>query len=286
MSVAIDLLPAAGTRLGESPLWDHRTDRLWSVDVVGQRILSCDAEGAAGRDWTLDQPVGSIGLAGDGLVAALADGFYRFDPHTGATIAIARPDMASGTRFNDGKADRGGNILAGSMRVGDGTVTGKLWRLGADGALVELERDLAITNAICVSPDGGTLYLADSVDGILRSYRYDGAVLAERNALADCREAGSGPDGATVDAAGNIWVALVMAQAIACYAPDGRLLRTVPVPVPYPSCPAFGGPDLSTLYVTSIADSGHRLVSDHPDRGRIVAIRGLDAVGLPEGVYR
>jgi sugar lactone lactonase YvrE len=140
---------------------------------------------------------------------------------------------------------------------------------------------------VSFAPDGETLYFADSMDGILRRYRYDretGAV-GPREDLADSREQGSGPDGATVDAAGNIWVALVLAQAIACYAPDGRHLRTIAVPIPYPSCPAFGGAALDTLYVTSIANSGHKIVADHPDAGRVIAIRGLGTVGLPEGIY-
>ena len=67
---------------------------------------------------------------------------------------------------------------------------------------------------------------------------------------------------------------------------DGTLLRSIPVPLPYPSCPAFGGPNLDTLYLTSIANSGHRLVADHPDAGRITAIRGLDVPGIAEGIYR
>jgi L-arabinonolactonase len=97
---------------------------------------------------------------------------------------------------------------------------------------------------------------------------------------------GSGADGATVDANGRIWVALVLAQAVGCYSPDGTLLRSIPVPLPYPSCPAFGGEEMDTLYLTSIANSGHRLVANHPDAGRITAIRGLDVPGIAEGIYR
>lgn len=287
MPIEIDLLPAPATALGESPLWDHRANRLWWVDSVQRRLWSSDAEGRKEAEWAFDQPVGSVGLADDGLIVALADGFYRFDPATGATDVIALPEMEAGTRLNDGKADRRGRFLAASMRMGQDGGQGSLFRLDADGQCTRIEHDVVIGNALCFSSDGDTLYFADSMDGLLRRYRYDpetGAI-ADRRTLVDCREQGSGPDGATVDAEGRIWVALVLAQAIACYAPDGRLLRTIPMPLPYPSCPAFGGEALDTLYVTSIANSGHQLVADHPDAGRITAIRGLDAVGLPEGVY-
>ncbi|WP_439567425.1 SMP-30/gluconolactonase/LRE family protein [Sphingopyxis sp.] len=288
MPVEIDLLDAGVAGLGESPLWDHRNARLWWVDSTAGRLCSSDAEGAAQAEWTFDQPIGSIGLAEGGLIVALADGFYRFAAGDGDLNAIANPPMAPATRLNDGKADRAGRFLAASMRTGDAMGTAALFRLDADGATTCLETGIGIGNAICFSPDGDMLYFADSLDGMLRRYAYDpqsGAV-GPRHDLVDCRAQGSGADGATVDAEGRIWVALVLAQAVACYAPDGKLLRSIPVPLPYPSCPAFGGPNLDILYLTSIANSGHRIVADHPDAGRLTAIRGLDVPGIAEGIYR
>lgn len=288
MPVEIDLLDAGVAGLGESPLWDHRSARLWWVDSAAGRLCSSDAEGREQAEWTLDQPIGSIGLAADGLIVALADGFYRFHFETGDVDPIVRPAMAAETRLNDGKADRTGRFLAASMRTGDATGTGALFRLDADGTAEQIERGIGIGNALCFSPDGDTLYFADSLDGMLRRYDYDQASgrIGPRHDLVDCRDHGSGADGATIDAEGRIWVALVLAQAVGCYAPDGTLLRSIPVPLPYPSCPAFGGPNLETLYLTSIANSGHRLVADHPDAGRITAIRGLGVPGIAEGIYR
>lgn len=288
MPVEIDLLDAGVAGLGESPLWDHRKVRLWWVDSTAGRLCSSDAEGRNQADWTFDQPIGSIGLADGGLVVALADGFYRFAADEGRLEAIANPAMAPETRLNDGKADRAGRFLAASMRTGDATDAAALFRLDADGTIARLETGIGIGNAICFSPDGDTLYFADSLDGMLRRYVYDqdSGAIGPRQDLVDCRAHGSGADGATVDAEGRIWVALVLAQAVACYAPDGTLLRSIPVPLPYPSCPAFGGPDLDILYLTSIANSGHRIIADHPDAGRITAIRGLDVPGIAEGIYR
>jgi len=162
-----------------------------------------------------------------------------------------------------------------------------LWQLGG-GEAVALTGRLKLTNGICFSPDGATLYFADSLEGVIRAHDYDAATgaIGPRRDVVDCAAFGSGPDGATVDADGNLWVALVLAQAVACIAPDGTLLRSIAMPIPYPACPAFGGPDLDTLYVTSIADSGGRLISDHVDAGRIVAITGLGVTGIREGRYR
>jgi L-arabinonolactonase len=288
MPVEIDLLDAGVAGLGESPLWDHRSARLWWVDSTAGLLRSSDAEGRDQAEWTFDQPIGSIGLAERGLIVALADGFYRFAFETGHIERVASLEMAPETRLNDGKADRAGRFLAASMRTGEAIGTAALFRLDADGSAACLETGIGIGNAICFSPAGDALYFADSLDGMLRRYAYDQAsgTISARHDLVDCRQHGSGADGATVDAAGRIWVALVLAQAVACFAPDGKLRRSIPVPLPYPSCPAFGGPNLDILYLTSIARSGHRIVADHPDAGRITAIRGLDVPGIAEGIYR
>ncbi len=276
--------------LGESPLWDPVRARIWWVDVVGQRILGCTPDGDDPTDWSYDQTVGSIALAeGGGLVAALADGFYAVDAQTGEAHVIARPGITPPVRFNDGKADRDGRLLAGTMTAGDLTARdGTLWRLDGDGVATVIERDFGLANATCFSPDGRTLYFADSLEGTIRAYDYDRATgaIGGRRVFADTRPFGSGPDGATVDAAGRLWVALIQAQKIGCFAPDGTLLRLIEVPLPYPSCVAFGGAALDTLFVTGIADSGWSIKVDHPEAGRLLAITGLDAVGLPETPYR
>ncbi len=277
-------------RLGESPLWDPRTGWLWWVDALAGLIHAATPDGAGRARFAIDQPVGSIGLASRGLVAALADGFYRLDSETGATRPISLLPRDATLRLNDGKADRAGRFLSAQTQVhgtGGTPSDGGLWRLDADGGTARLEGGLQVGNAICFAPDGRTLYFADSLDGVIRAHPYDPATgrIGARRDLIDCRDLGSGPDGATVDADGNLWVALVLAQQVACIGPDGRVLRRVDLPIPYPACPAFGGPDLTTLYVTTIADSGHRLRSDHPDAGRVLAIEGLGVRGLAEGVY-
>jgi L-arabinonolactonase len=274
-------------RLGESPLWDGEAGLLYWVDSIAARICRAAPSGAGYESWAMPQTVGSIGLAERGLVVALRDGFYLLDlGNHGAVSPIALPERGNpAVRFNDGKADRQGRFLAGTMRVGDAnTAPGLLYRLERDGSCSVLERDLAVSNALCFSPGGDQLYLADTLQGLIWRYAYDVVTgeVWDRRLFADTRGLGSLPDGATVDAEGHLWVALVQAQRLARFAPDGRLVRTIDLPIPFPSCPAFGGEDLRTLYVTTIADSGHRLRSDHPDAGRLLAIDDVGVAGLPE----
>jgi len=119
---------------------------------------------------------------------------------------------------------------------------------------------------------------------LIRVHAYDpgSAVLGDRIGTIDCRPYNSDPDGATVDSDGNIWVALVFAKALACFSPDGKLLRHIELPAPYPSCPAFGGENMDRLFITTVSDSGRLVKSDHPEAGRIMVIDGLGAKGIPE----
>ncbi|MFT4053811.1 MAG: SMP-30/gluconolactonase/LRE family protein [Novosphingobium sp.] len=273
--------------LGESPVWDARRGWLWWVDIRHNRVIAADASGRVQRDWTFDSAVGSIGLAEGCLVAAFTDHFALIDGE-GAVQPLARPPIGNGAiRFNDGKADRQGRFLSGTMQHGgQEEALATVWRLDADGEARQIEAGMKLTNAICFSPCGRWLYLADTLEGMIRRYPYDPqtGALGVREDFFDCTAIGA-PDGATVDAEGCLWVALVTTQRIGCISPQGELLRSIDVPVPYPSCPAFGGEDMATLYVTTIADSGHKLKSDHPDAGRMLAITGLDARGIAEAIH-
>jgi L-arabinonolactonase len=286
-SIRIDFFGAARSQLGESPLWDARQRALYWVDTLQRRICRARWPERQCESWVLPKEVGSIALAENGLLAALRDGFYHVHLAGNGTVTpIALPEQGNqSVRFNDGKADRQGRFLAGTMRLGPAPgVPGVLYRLDPDGTCAPLERGIALSNALCFSPTGDRLYFADSLRNLIWRYDYDAHTgeVSDRQSFAETASLGSVPDGATVDAEGYLWVALPQAQRLARFAPDGSLAQMIPVPIPYPSCPAFGDDGLSTLFVTTIADSGHRLRTDHPDAGRVLAITGLGTQGLPE----
>ena len=277
--------------LGESPLWDAQAQALYWVDTSGRQVHRWWPAGDdTVRSWSTPQDVGSIALAGPGrLLLALTDGFSTLNLAGGGLTALAtvqhpRPPM----RLNDGRCDREGRFVCGSMVLQRHDPEGSLYRREHDGRVTTLiDGGIAVSNAICFSPDGRTMYFADSLAGVIRAWDYavDGS-LSNARLFADTRALGSGPDGATVDAEGGVWVALVLAARLACFAPDGRLLRSLDLPVPYPTCPAFGGPSLETLFITSIRDSGNVLRSTDPAAGALVELRGLGVHGLPETPYR
>jgi sugar lactone lactonase YvrE len=289
MTLRVTRISAIANLLGESPVWDCERQRLYWVDGVSRLVHGLDPAGGATRVWQVPSMIGSIGLGqGDTLVAALADGIYSLDLGSGAVTALFRPTPADPrVRFNDGKIDRAGRFLCGSMGVHTDPL-GQLVRIDATGASAVLAHRIRISNALCFSPGGDTMYFADSLDRNIRAYRYGPGdeVATEPRILVDTGPLNSGPDGATVDAEGCLWVALVQVGKIARFTPQGVLDRLIDAPTDLPSCVAFGGPDLSTLYVTSIKDSGSgRAISRHPDGGFLFAIEGLGVSGLPEARF-
>jgi sugar lactone lactonase YvrE len=287
MAIDISYVGRARCRLGESPVWDAELKTLFWIDALGPTIWSLSPGGGEPTAIRAPDLVGNVVLGEPGaLIVSMREDVQRLDLTTGTFSMIARaPDLGEGARLNDGKTDRVGRLLTGSM-IHDPSIepVGRLYRFDRDRPPEVLASGIAISNSLCFSPLGDRLYFADSLRQAIWSHAYDTStgLVGPRSVLIDTASLGSGPDGATVDADGRLWVALVQCAQIACFSPEGRLERLIDTPIPYPSCPAFGGERLNTLYVTAIADSGGRLKTDHPDGGRLMAMGGLDAVGLAE----
>ena len=289
MPLRVTRISATADLLGESPVWDCARQRLYWVDGVSRRVHGYEPASGATRDWSVPSIIGSVALGQDEtLIVALVDGIYCLDLVSGAVTPLFQPAPADPRiRFNDGKMDRFGRFLCGSMGI-HADPLGQLFRIDTAGNSTVLASGIRISNTLCFSPDGGTMYFADSLDRAIRAYRYGPGdeMPGEPRILVDTARYNSGPDGATVDAEGCLWVALVQVGKIARFTPEGELDRLIDAPTDLPSCVAFGGADLSTLYVTSIKDSGSgRAISRHLDGGFLFAIEGLGVRGLPEARF-
>jgi sugar lactone lactonase YvrE len=187
-----------------------------------------------------------------------------------------------GNRFNDGKCDRRGRLFAGTMDNAEVECTGTLYRLDPDLSVHVMQTDVHLSNGLGWSPDDRTLYYTDSLRRTIWAYDYDldtGAT-ANRRVFARVPDAAGVPDGLCVDAEGGVWSAHWGGWRLTRYAPDGRIDRVVGMPVPQPSCPAFGGPDLDVLYVSSAAiEMTPADFTKAPDGGGLftldVGVRGL-----------
>lgn len=272
--------------LGEGPLWDVAEQALYWVDSRGCTIHRLDWATGERQDWDVPAMIGSMALReSGGAILALQTGIHIFDFETGEAAPVADPEADDpSTRFNDGKTDRQGRFLTGTMatRIGE-EARGSIYRLDTDLTLHRLKGGVIVANGPCFSPDGETFYFADTRRNAIFAYDYDtatGDIGPERVAV-DTTPYDSGPDGGTVDSEGYLWTALVLAGRIARFAPDGSLDRLIDMPCTRPASVMFGGPDLDIVFVPSIRDSGN-VRGDKEIDGALFAVHGLGVTGLPE----
>lgn len=277
MSAAIhDTRPC---ELGEGPLWHPGRGQLFWFDILQCRLLT--QEDGAPRDWTFDEMHSAAGWIDDEtLLLASESGLWRFDIATGRrSLLVPLEADRPGTRSNDGRADPGGGFWIGTMGKHAEPGAGAIHRY-ADGRVETLFDGLTIPNAICFAPDGRTAYFADTPTQVIRRVPLDaaGRPAAAPDPFIDLAPDGLFPDGAVVDAQGGLWTAQWGAGRVARYHPDGRFDRAIAVAGLHSSCPAFGGPDLSTLFVTTAREG---LAAPDPAQGLVyTAPAGLS--GQPE----
>lgn len=285
----IELLEDARAQLGEGPLWDVKEQRLYWIDSLGKAVHRCDASGNDRRSWAVPKEVGSMALRQHGgAVLSLVDGFYGFDFDSGEANLIADTNSDNPkVRMNDGKVDRQGRFVAGSMDWGESEPVASLWRLDPDRSVHRLEDAIICSNGPCWSQDGSTFYFADSFTRTISAYDYDTGTGSISNKRTFCDFASLGlrgfPDGATVDSEECIWSVEVYAGRLVRFDPDGRLDRVVQLPVDYATSLSFGGADLDIAYVTSMARTvPGRGAPLEREAGGLFAVHGLGVAGLPE----
>lgn len=285
----IEVLLDIKTTLGEGPIWDAESQRLHWIDSADGRIFRATHDGRELRSWDVGEPIGSMAVSRDGsfFLAALKSGLHRIGVADGGQELIIdpEPDLPH-NRLNDGKVDRQGRFVFGSMDTLEEQASGKLYSYTPQGELNILDSGIVVSNGPCFSPDGRTLYFADTWTGLIWAYDYDpetGKASNRRTFAAVDTSSGGAADGATVDAEGYLWQALVYGGKIIRYAPDGTVDRVIETPVLKVTSLAFGGPDLDTLFVTSMARPPlPRFPQDGQQRGSLFAVSGLGVQGLPE----
>ena len=289
MAVEIVRVGEQRDQLGEGPLWDVAEQALYWVDSMGCLIHRYDPANGDLRDWPVPGMIGCMALRdGGGALIALQSGFHLFDFDTGITTPLADPEADEPrTRLNDGKTDRQGRFLCGSMgRTVRNPALGVLYRIDPDHQVTALHDGIGVSNGHCFAPDGRTFYFADSVAQNIHAWDYDpdSGAIANRRLFADLAPLESAPDGCTIDAEGRLWTAMVRSGQVGCFNPDGSLERRIDMPCQLPSSVMFGGPELDVLFVTSISTSENRQVNG-PHDGGLFMLTGLDAVGLPEARF-
>jgi len=254
MDLVAERVVASGDALGEGPVWDERMQALWWVDIHGHALKRYD--GAETQVIPMPEPPGSIALRRDGgLLVALASGVYLVG--TGAPELLVRP-AGHGTdlRFNDGRCDRAGRFWVGTLAEPDFPPRGVLYRIEADGRATAMRREIQVPNSLAFSPDGRTMYFADSPRHKIWAFDYEPETGDVSNERVFAAPHPGFPDGSCVDADGCLWNAEWGGSRVVRYTPAGKVDRVVTVPAKNPTCCAFGGARLDTLYITSADRAG------------------------------
>jgi len=276
--------------LGEGPLWDVAEQRLYWIDSIGRRIHRADVKGGDRKSWEVPEEIGSMALREKGgAVLALRSGFHFFDFASGETTRIneTQPGVLR-ARMNDGKVDRQGRFIAGSMDFHETEPVGKLFRLDPDLTLHTLDSGIICSNGPCWSPDGATLYFADSNAFVIWAYDYDitNGNVRSRRIFATFDKVGGYPDGATVDTEGYVWSVACFASRLVRFDPEGVVDRVVGLPVSSATSVMFGGPNLDIAYVTSMNLAYEGGYHKEREAGMTFAISGLGVRGLLEPRFK
>ena len=294
-SVSVERVrPGHRDRVGESPLWDAAQRALWWVDIEACAIRRLQPADGALQSWTLPERVACVALHADGgLVAALetrvvhavlkADGSAEL-----ATLAPARHERED-MRFNDGRCDRAGRFWVGSMvrDMGANVAAGRMYRLDPQGFPAAHIDNLYTPNGLAFDPDGRGMWWSDShplSQCIWHASLTDDGTVGKRRLVVDMHDMPGRPDGAAIDVDGGYWICANDGGRILRLLPDGRIDRTLVVPVSKPSMCSFGGDALDTLFVTSIQPAQPQ-GDDRSLAGEVFALRP-GTQGLAETPYR
>ena len=280
------------TLLGEGARWDGRRDELLVVDILAGHVyrggVAADGSLSLVRAYELPGTVGSIAPVEDdeGWIVAAGRGFayLAVDGSLRGLAEVAPP----GTRMNDGACDPQGRFWAGTLADDHRPGGGALYRLDREGRSELMLSDLTISNGLGWSLDGATMYLVDSGPRVVHAFAFDGAwgTISDGEVLITVAEEVGTPDGMTVDADGDLWVAIYGGGRVRRYSPEGVLRDEVLLPARESTSCAFAGAGLSRLYVTTATENwSDEQRRAEPSAGLVYRV-DTDATGLPAALFR
>ena len=249
----VRIVEAASALLGEAPYWSPRERTLYWVDMLRPALHRLAAGTSVTTRGLTRLASAAVPRRRGGFVLVHPSGLFRFDTADDEGMLLAHPEAGRPDhRYNDAKCDSQGRLVVGTLDTSGRAGRGTLWRIEAGGAATPLDRGFTTANGIAFSPDGRTLYFADSGPRVIYAYDYasGSGALGERRVFARFADDVK-PDGLATDADGGVWVAVWDGWRVERYATDGRRTRSIRLPVPRPTSLAFGGQDLATLYITS-----------------------------------
>lgn len=290
-------IDAPASLLGESPMWHPQEQVLYWCDIPGHALNRFDPATSRHQRWTFETDVACCAPMRDGgLMLAMRDGLWRFDPASGERkLLAAAPYDAAIERFNDGKCSPQGSFWVGTLYEPRDRPLAAFYRY-RDGELQRIADGFTAGNGLGWSPDGRTLYCSDTKSHTIYAHEVHAAAerLGSRRVFASfplkqpdqaLDDYGGRPDGAAVDSQGRYWCAMFEGQRLLCLSPAGDVVCELPLPVRCATMPCFGGSDLKTLYITTSREKRPAAeLESQPWAGRVLSLR-VDVPGLPANIF-
>jgi sugar lactone lactonase YvrE len=251
-----ELVLDAKTELGEGSIWQPEEKKLYWIDIEGRSFHVYDPGAKKDMQFNVGARPGTVvPVQGGGALIALQTGVYYLDTKTGG-LKLFSPALfdTAHIRFNDGKCDPAGRFWVGTMALNFRKGAAVLYRIDLDKSVHQVLDSVTISNGLVWTADRKTMYYNDTPTGTIQGFDYDDktGAISNRRTVVRIPAGGGGPDGMTIDANGNLWVALWGSGSVGEFDPrSGKLLQTVRVPAPNVSSCAFGGEDLGTLFITT-----------------------------------
>jgi sugar lactone lactonase YvrE len=260
VSAEFTLVLDAQCALGESPVWWPQAGLLIFIDIAGRRLHRFDPVTKRHEFDTLEEEIGCVAPAkGGGYVAGLRSGLWLLDARGKKVRELAaNPQNSQTNRFNDGRVGPCGRYFTGTLDETKSVGNAALFRYDRRG-LTQLMDGVMTSNGLAFSPDGRTLYFSDTPRFVIYRFDYDPdtAAVTNRRVFARIEPTATDrgrPDGAAVDVEGCYWSSLYEGARIRRFDPDGKMMADYSVPALNTTMPAFGGPDMKTLFVTTARD--------------------------------
>jgi sugar lactone lactonase YvrE len=256
---------------GEGPIWHH--SKLYYVDIEDHLVITFDPATGSEHTWNVGERVGCVvPRAKGGLVVAGDSGFRFLDSDTGQLTPISDPEPnLPDNRFNDGKCDPAGRFWTGSISLGKNTGQANLYRLNPDLSVHHMLPDITNSNGIVWNKAADTLFYIDSPTQKIDAFDFDNnsGAISNRRTVIDTSALEGTPDGMAIDENDHLWVAMCHGGCVHCFDPSSSSpntpLTTLSVPAVETTAPAFGGPNLTDLYITT----GRSKIAQGPLDGRL-----------------
>jgi L-arabinonolactonase len=282
----VEVVVKASDKLGEAVLWSGQKREIIWADIEGSRIWKYDLQSSQATFRELPARLCSFAEIANSslLLAGFEDGIYTFDSSSSERKLIVKvEEHLPHTRVNDGRCDRSGQFVFATVDETGGR-DGSLYQMSAKGKLIRLLDGIGVGNSISFSPDGNSLYFADSLNKRIDVYEYNGnnGTIAGRRTFVDLSELPGDPDGSTIDSQGCLWNAHYGNSCITRYAPSGEALLTIQLPTSQPTCVCFGGDIWDTLFITSASEGTD--LSVEPLAGSLFLVR-TNFKGLSEAKF-